>query len=119
MPAEPIPTTSPTSTLSEDLGHLSGLLKDDRAEYILLRENDTADNSFTGVAKCVAITYVPDAAPVRQKMLFASTRLTLVRELGTEHFSSTLFATEKSELTAEGWSKQLEVCWSFYRLPIS
>jgi len=30
----------------------------------------------------VAITYVPDKAPVRQKMLYASTRLTLTRELG-------------------------------------
>lgn len=40
-------------------------------------------------------------------MLFASTRLTLVRELGTEHFSSTLSATSKSELTAEGWEQQV------------
>lgn len=38
-------------------------------------------------------------------MLFASTRLTLVRELGIERFRQTIFATEKSELTAEGWRK--------------
>ena len=38
-------------------------------------------------------------------MLFASTRLTLVRELGIERFRQTIFATEKQELTAEGWSK--------------
>lgn len=53
----------------------------------------------------IAITFVPNAAPVRQKMLFASTRLTLVRELGIERFRSTLFATEVEELTAEGWAK--------------
>jgi twinfilin-like protein len=38
-------------------------------------------------------------------MLFASTRLTLVRELGIERFRQTIFATEKSELTAAGWAR--------------
>lgn len=38
-------------------------------------------------------------------MLFASTRLTLLRELGSEHFASTLFATTAAELSAEGWAK--------------
>ncbi len=49
--------------------------------------------------------YVPDAAPVRQKMLFASTRLTLVRELGTEHFRETVFATTADELSARGFDR--------------
>jgi twinfilin-like protein len=40
---------------------------------------------------------VPNAAPVRQKMLFASTRLTLVRELGGEHFPESIFTTEASQ----------------------
>jgi len=48
---------------------------------------------------------VPDAAPVRQKMLFASTRLTLVRELGIERFRETIFATTTEELTKEGFEK--------------
>lgn len=51
------------------------------------------------------MTYVPDAAPVRQKMLFASTRLTLVRELGSEHFRETIFATTAEELTPAGFEK--------------
>lgn len=53
----------------------------------------------------MAVTFVPNSAPVREKMLFASTRLTLVRELGIERFRETLFATEAAELTAEGWAK--------------
>jgi twinfilin-like protein len=40
-------------------------------------------------------------------MLFASTRLTLVRELGGEHFAESVFTTEAEELTAEGWKKHL------------
>lgn len=38
-------------------------------------------------------------------MLFASTRLTLVRELGIERFRETIFTTTKAELTAEGFMK--------------
>lgn len=38
-------------------------------------------------------------------MLFASSRLTLVRELGLERFRETIFATTKAELTAEGWRR--------------
>lgn len=40
-------------------------------------------------------------------MLFASTRLAMVRELGGEHFSESIFTTEADELTAEGWAKHL------------
>jgi twinfilin-like protein len=38
-------------------------------------------------------------------MLFASTRLTLVRELGGEHFPESLFVTEAAELSEAGWEK--------------
>lgn len=38
-------------------------------------------------------------------MLFASTRLTLVRELGGEHFADSVFTTEAAELTPAGWAK--------------
>jgi twinfilin len=65
---------------------------------MILRRYDTAPH-------LLAITYVPDAAPVRQKMLFASTRLTLVRELGTEHFRETIFVTMPEELSEGGFQK--------------
>lgn len=45
------------------------------------------------MGSCVAVTYVPDKAPVRQKMLFASTRLTLVRELGMSTYAATSYTT--------------------------
>lgn len=38
-------------------------------------------------------------------MLFASTRLTLVRELGSEHFRETIFATTAEELSVAGFEK--------------
>ncbi|CAK7216628.1 Twinfilin-1 [Sporothrix curviconia] len=73
-------------------------LQEKQALYILLRRYDSSPY-------LVAATYVPDAAPVRQKMLFASTRLALVRELGSEHFRKSLFATTADELTGAGFRK--------------
>lgn len=39
-------------------------------------------------------------------MLFASTRLTLLRELGTEKFSDSLFVTTADELSPSEWQKR-------------
>lgn len=41
------------------------------------------------------LSYVPDHAPVRAKMLYASTRNTLVRALGDARFTESVFATDK------------------------
>lgn len=93
-------TTLPARGLSfgENLPALQEHIKPDAALYVILRRYDDAP-------RFLAVTYVPDAAPVRQKMLFASTRLTLVRELGTEHFRETIFATTAEELSEQGFKK--------------
>jgi twinfilin-like protein len=41
-------------------------------------------------------------------MLFAATRLTLVRELGGEHFPESVFCTEAEELTGQGWERHVK-----------
>lgn len=87
-------------SFESDLTQLENLLTTTEAAYIILRR-------YEGSAKppFVAVTYVPDAANVRQKMLFASTRNTLLRELGTDRFDENIFATLKSELTTEGFER--------------
>ena len=96
-----VPSTSIplTSDFSNDLNSLASHLSTTAAAYILLKLDGQASDGY------VAVTYVPDSAPVRQKMLFAATRLTLVRELGVERFRETVFTTTKAELTPEGWKK--------------
>lgn len=103
VPASPIPSTS--NTFLADLSNLSGYVKPNEALYILLRRADSLSDSDKSL---VAVTYVPNAAPVRQKMLFASTRLTLVRELGGEHFPDSIFCTEADELTSAGWERHVK-----------
>jgi twinfilin-like protein len=97
-----VPRESITSSSDfyADLNKLTPYLKSTEALYILLRlPNGSSVSPFA------AVTYVPDAAPVRQKMLFASTRIALVRELGSESFAETVFCTTAAELTPEGWKR--------------
>lgn len=91
---------SASSSFENDLSLLAPYLQPKEALYIILRRYPSTES-----APFIAITYVPDSAPVRQKMLFASTRLTLTRELGIERFRETIFATTPAELTAEGFEK--------------
>ena len=97
VPQESIPASS--TDFLEDLSSIESHLSPTQPAYIILRKYPHVGDGF------IAITYIPNAAPVRQKMLFASTRLTLVRELGTERFREQVFVTEQNELTKEGWKK--------------
>jgi len=96
VPSTTLPSTG--SSFSDNLSSLQSHLKPNAALYAILRRFDDAP-------QFLAVSYVPDEAPVRQKMLFASTHLTLVRELGTEHFRETIFATTAEELSAAGFKK--------------
>ncbi|KAG9551967.1 actin monomer binding protein-like protein, partial [Aureobasidium melanogenum] len=95
----PLETLQANGDFRSDLSGLSQYLSKDEARYILLKQDGSAADGY------VAVTYVPDTANVRQKMLFASTRLTLVRELGVERFRETVFCTTADELTPEGWDR--------------
>lgn len=80
----------PSTTASQD--SLPAHLTSTAACYILLRRRPDGG--------LVALTYVPDTAPVRQKTLYASTRLTLVRALGTQHFADTALVSSAKEVLA-------------------
>ncbi|GAB7349800.1 hypothetical protein MBLNU459_g0513t2 [Dothideomycetes sp. NU459] len=95
----PSTTLASSADFKSDLSSLQSHLTPTAALYVLLKLDGAAADGY------VAVTYVPDTAPVRQKMLFAATRLTLVRELGVERFRETIFATTAQELTPEGWER--------------
>ncbi|KAJ5159584.1 uncharacterized protein N7482_006588 [Penicillium canariense] len=77
------------------LSQVSPILQPKTPIYLLLRRPLPTKTTL------VALTYIPSNAPVRPKMLFASTRSTLVRELGTEKFDDTVFATEEDEIVGQ------------------
>ncbi|KAK5989865.1 Twinfilin [Cladobotryum mycophilum] len=94
VPITTIPSKS--ASFGENVAGLQSHIKKDTALYAILRRHDEAP-------KLTMVTYVPDEAHVRQKTLFASTRMTLVRELGSQHFRETLFMTTPDEFTEKGF----------------
>ncbi|MBW0504877.1 hypothetical protein O181_044592 [Austropuccinia psidii MF-1] len=93
------PTDSPSE--AGDFTLLKDLLTDDTPAYILYRLGDAADRHW------LFISYVPDQARVRDKMLYASTRATISRQLGDSNFGDSIFATSKDELTPSGYLAHL------------
>jgi twinfilin-like protein len=93
-------STSPEAFYTS-LSQISSILQPKTPIYLLLRRPLGSKTTL------VALTYIPSNAPVRPKMLFASTRSTLVRELGTEKFDDTVFATEEQEIVGrDAWSER-------------
>ncbi|CUA74933.1 Twinfilin [Dictyostelium discoideum] [Rhizoctonia solani] len=80
--------------LVDDLPQLQSILDDDIPAYVLAR----IDSS-----KWLFISYVPDTAKVRDKMMYASTRGALTKALGDQKFKDNIFATSKDDVTPEAY----------------
>jgi len=95
VPDQSIPKSG---SLEDDLDTLGDILEDDVPAYVLVRLDDPS-------SAWLALFYVPDTARVRDKMLYAATRSNLTKSLGAAHFSDSLFATSKNDVTAEAYRK--------------
>ncbi|KAF4578506.1 actin-binding proteins ADF family protein [Pleurotus pulmonarius] len=84
-------------TFQDDLAMLQNVVEDNTPAYILGRLDDPP-------AEWIAISYVPDSAKVRDKMLYASTRASLMKSLGSTLFTDSLFATSKDDLTTDSYA---------------
>ncbi|KAJ7739677.1 hypothetical protein DFH07DRAFT_76833 [Mycena maculata] len=87
-------------SLQEDLAQLQDsdeILEENTPAYLLTKLDDPP-------AEWLAIYYVPDTAKVRDKMLYASTRASLLKTLGSTLFSDSIFATSKADLTPEAYA---------------
>ncbi|ODV83774.1 hypothetical protein CANARDRAFT_29759, partial [[Candida] arabinofermentans NRRL YB-2248] len=85
-----------TSSLDSDFDLISNELNEYDCSFIIIKNDEVTD-------KHIFINYVPDNSQVKQKMLYASTKNTLLRELGTEFFSPILFINELEEISSKGW----------------
>ncbi|KAF9910959.1 hypothetical protein EC991_005134 [Linnemannia zychae] len=68
--------------------------------YFLVRLGDSKSSS-----DWIFLCYVPDVAPIRQKMIYAATRASLTRDLGDSHFTDSIYGTNKGDFTLEGYKK--------------
>jgi len=76
-------------------------LEDKTACFILYRTDNVTENRHQWYMLC----YVPDTAPVRQKMLYASTRHPLKNELGAKNFLDEVHGTDRKDFTPEGFEE--------------
>ncbi|KAK9484963.1 hypothetical protein V1527DRAFT_452586 [Lipomyces starkeyi] len=102
---EPGEVIKAESSYFDDVALLAPHVSEKEPLYILYRTDGTATGTTAGLT---FISYIPDAAPVRHKMLYASTRNTLVRELGGDKITASFFMTDKDEITREGFQKFAE-----------
>lgn len=83
-----------------DIASLLPALPSSNTCAAFLIRNDTNEWSL--------LSYIPDSAPVRQKMLHASSKSTLLKSLAPHHeISETLFFTSPGDLTPTGFQAHL------------
>lgn len=58
--------------------------------------------------KWLTITYVPPGTKIKDKMVYAATKSTLLKELGFQYFSDELHANDPNELSWENYSGTLK-----------
>jgi len=88
-----------SQSIPDEFGRLSDLVEPLVPSYILFRLQD--------LSQWMLVVYVPNEAKVREKMLYASTRATLTKQLGESNFVDSLFATSKEDLTTSAYKAHL------------
>eukprot|EP01097_Dermamoeba_algensis_P008044 TRINITY_DN521_c0_g1_i1.p1 TRINITY_DN521_c0_g1~~TRINITY_DN521_c0_g1_i1.p1 ORF type:complete len:279 (-),score=54.64 TRINITY_DN521_c0_g1_i1:308-1144(-) len=85
----------PTGNLKGDVDHVRSLLQPAKPCYVLLKLETKNDGGF----EWMLISYVPDGSPVKERMLYASTRDTVKKSLGSSCFTEDLFASSPGDVT--------------------
>eukprot|EP01135_Chromosphaera_perkinsii_P004712 Nk52_evm23s294 gene=Nk52_evmTU23s294 len=73
--------------------------------FILYRLDVEAED---GTSQWIFITFVPDEAPVRQKMVYAATRATLKSKFGFNRIKDDMFGTASDDVDYSGYEKHLQ-----------
>ncbi|XP_043492113.1 twinfilin isoform X2 [Polistes fuscatus] len=102
---ELVPATfnKPSNKWHEDYDKMiKPLILENQPAYILYRlDTKSTDSGYDWLF----ISWSPDTAPVRQKMLYASTKATLKQEFGTACIKEELHGTVPEDITLEGYHK--------------
>ncbi|KAI9253217.1 hypothetical protein BY458DRAFT_521960 [Sporodiniella umbellata] len=97
-------STPAQGTFEKDYQHVAEYLESNTPAYIFVRLDQ---KTSTGEYNWLLLSYVPDNAKVRDKMLYASTRATLTKELGDYRFVESIYGTDQSEFSWDGYKKHL------------
>jgi len=98
-----VPTHShPLGDFEEDFEAIQAQLLPKIPTYVLFRLDTTNINGN----EWLFLAYVPDGSPVRERMLYASTRDNLKRQLGYSYFGEDLYGSGKDEFTYRAYVDQ-------------
>ncbi|KAG2228262.1 hypothetical protein INT45_011054 [Circinella minor] len=101
---EPNGSAPVESTFEKDYNKVLEYLDESTPSYLLIRLDDKAN---TGKYNWLFLSYVPDNAKIRDKMIYASTRASLTKELGDNHFTDSIYGTTKDDVNYDGYKKHL------------
>ncbi|KAH3671992.1 hypothetical protein WICMUC_004499 [Wickerhamomyces mucosus] len=101
-----------SNNLSNDFIELKSKLSESIPRYIIIKselnnnnKNDVAvsnlDNYYT------FISYVPDYSSIKEKMLYASSKTSLIKHLGSEYFNNILFLNDIDEIDYNNYKNSI------------
>jgi len=92
-----------SGTWEEDWELLPPLVDPDQPAYFLFRLDEKDSSGFLWIF----ISWSPDHAHTRQKMLYASTKATFKKEFGQGQIKDEYYANTKEEITLRGYQRHL------------
>ncbi|XP_011306146.1 twinfilin isoform X2 [Fopius arisanus] len=99
----PASSSKPVGKWQDDYSRLvKPLIEENQPAYILYRlDTKSPDSGYDWLF----ISWSPDTAPIRQKMLYASTKATLKQEFGTASIKDELHGTIPDDITLDGYNR--------------
>ncbi|KAF9578550.1 Twinfilin-1, partial [Lunasporangiospora selenospora] len=88
-------------SFEQDFGIVSENLAEKQPAYFLVR----LDSTRVGSSEWLFLCFVPDIAPIRQKMIYAATRASLSKDLGDSHFTDSIYGTHMNDFTLDGYKR--------------
>jgi twinfilin-like protein len=95
-----VSTFPQNGSFESDLTQLNGVFETNRPCFILARLDKT---NARGQARWALFTYIPDKAPVKEKMTYSSSKSNLKSQVGDDFFTDDLFGTVPSDFTLDGY----------------
>jgi len=86
-----------SNSIEDDWKALHKYIERNVASYFIFRLDSKNINGY----EWVLISYVPDGSPVKERMLYASTRALLKRQLGLSYFSDEFHSSSPDDLSYE------------------
>jgi twinfilin-like protein len=94
---EIVKTVTKSGTWEQDFSLLKGQVDAKEASYILYLKDE----------KYLFFQYIPDSASVKNKMIYASSKNTISKQLGESNFSEYIFCTTLQEISLDGYNQHL------------